>query len=57
MLVGDFLLSKGLLLSVDNGEFEMLKLVSEAVKEMSEVSCFRSKKRESWTLPRTYITT
>ena len=36
VLVGDFLLSKGLLLSVDNGEFEMLKLVSEAVKEMSE---------------------
>ena len=36
VLVGDFLLSKGLLLSVENGEFEMLKLVSEAVKEMSE---------------------
>ncbi|MFT7612464.1 MAG: octaprenyl-diphosphate synthase [Parvicellaceae bacterium] len=36
VLVGDFLLSKGLLLSVENEEFEMLKLVSEAVKEMSE---------------------
>lgn len=36
VLVGDFLLSKGLLLSVENEEFEMLKLVSEAVREMSE---------------------
>ncbi len=36
VLVGDFLLSKGLLLSVENEEFEMLKLVSEAVQEMSE---------------------
>lgn len=36
VLVGDFLLSKGLLLSVENKEFEMLGLVSEAVKEMSE---------------------
>jgi len=36
VLVGDYLLSKGLLLSVDNGDFNLLKLVSEAVKEMSE---------------------
>ncbi len=36
VLVGDYLLSRGLLLSVENGEFEMLKLVSKAVKEMSE---------------------
>ena len=36
VLVGDFLLSKGLMLSVENNEFEMLKLVSEAVSEMSE---------------------
>ena len=36
VLVGDFLLSKGLLLSVDNGDFDLLKIVSEAVREMSE---------------------
>jgi len=36
VLVGDFLLSRGLLMSVDKGEFELLKIVSTAVKEMSE---------------------
>ncbi|HKK40393.1 MAG TPA: polyprenyl synthetase family protein [Cryomorphaceae bacterium] len=36
VLVGDFLLSRGLLMSVDEGEFELLKIVSNAVKEMSE---------------------
>jgi len=34
--VGDFLLSKGLLLSLDNNDFELLKIVSNAVREMSE---------------------
>jgi octaprenyl-diphosphate synthase len=36
VLVGDYLLSRGLLLSVDHGEFELLRLVSHAVREMSE---------------------
>ena len=36
VLVGDYLLSRGLLLSVENEEFDMLKSVSTAVKEMSE---------------------
>lgn len=36
VLVGDYLLSQGLLMSVDNEEFELLKIVSTAVKEMSE---------------------
>lgn len=36
VLVGDFLLSRGLLLSVDNNEFHLLRIVSNAVKEMSE---------------------
>jgi octaprenyl-diphosphate synthase len=36
VLVGDYLLSKGLLLSLENDDFEILKLVSTAVKEMSE---------------------
>ncbi len=36
VLVGDYLLSKGLLLSIDNNDFHLLKIVSDAVKEMSE---------------------
>ncbi|WP_276360427.1 polyprenyl synthetase family protein [Daejeonella sp. H1SJ63] len=36
VLVGDYLLSKGLLLSINNGDFELLRIVSEAVKQMSE---------------------
>lgn len=36
VLVGDYLLAKGLLLSVNNGEFRQLQIVSEAVKQMSE---------------------
>lgn len=36
VLVGDYLLSKGLLLSVDKKEFKMLQIVSNAVREMSE---------------------
>lgn len=36
VLVGDFLLSKGLLLSIDNGDFDLLRIISVAVREMSE---------------------
>lgn len=36
VLVGDYLLSRGLLLAVDKGEFELLRIVSRAVREMSE---------------------
>lgn len=36
VLVGDYLLSKGLLLSLENNDFEVLKILSEAVKMMSE---------------------
>ena len=36
VLVGDYLLSKGLLLSIDNGDFDLLKIISVAVREMSE---------------------
>jgi octaprenyl-diphosphate synthase len=36
VLVGDYLLSRGLMLSADNNEFELLKVVSNAVREMSE---------------------
>ncbi len=36
VLVGDYLLSKGLLLSLENDDFDLLKIVSHAVKELSE---------------------
>lgn len=36
VLLGDYLLAKGLLLAVDNSDFEILKRVSVAVKEMAE---------------------
>ena len=36
VLVGDYLLSRGLLLSVEHGDHDLLKIVSNAVKEMSE---------------------
>ena len=36
VLVGDFLLSKGLLLSLKNDDFELLRIVSNAVQQMSE---------------------
>lgn len=36
VLIGDFLLSKGLLLCIDNNDFDLLKIISVAVREMSE---------------------
>ena len=36
VLVGDYLLSKGLLLSIGNNDFRILQITSRAVKEMSE---------------------
>ena len=36
VLVGDYLLSQGLLMSLENEEYDLLQIVSKAVKEMSE---------------------
>lgn len=36
VLVGDFLLSRGLILSVENKEYHLLQIVTEAVRQMSE---------------------
>ncbi len=36
VLVGDYLLSRGLLLALENEDFELLKIVSNSVREMSE---------------------
>ena len=47
VLVGDYLLSRGLLLAVDRGEFELLRLVSTAVREMSEGELLQLEKSRS----------
>jgi len=36
VLVGDFLLSKGMLLCIDNNDFDLLKIISKSVKDMSQ---------------------
>lgn len=36
VLVGDYLLSRGLLLAIDHGEYQLLQIVSNSVREMSE---------------------
>ena len=36
VLVGDYMLSKGLLISIEKNRFDMLEIVSEAVKSMTE---------------------
>jgi octaprenyl-diphosphate synthase len=36
VLVGDYLLAKGLLLSVENNQFQLLKILSNTIREMSE---------------------
>lgn len=36
VLVGDYLLSKGLLISIDNEDYDLLKIVSDVVREISE---------------------
>jgi octaprenyl-diphosphate synthase len=36
VLMGDYMLAKGLLLSIDNGDFHFLQITSDAVRRMSE---------------------
>jgi octaprenyl-diphosphate synthase len=36
VLVGDYMLSKGLLISIEKNQYDMLEIVSEAVKSMTE---------------------
>lgn len=47
VLVGDFLLAKGLLLAVDNNEFDLLRIVSDATREMSEGELLQIEKARS----------
>jgi octaprenyl-diphosphate synthase len=47
VLVGDYLLSRGLLLSIDHGDYHLLKIVSQAVREMSEGELLQIEKARS----------
>jgi octaprenyl-diphosphate synthase len=50
VLVGDYLLSKGLLLSLDNSDFRVLQILSQAVKLMSEGELLQIEKARSLNL-------
>ena len=50
VLVGDYLLSKGLLIAVHNGEFDYLRVTSEAVRRMSEGELLQIQKSRQKTL-------
>ncbi len=50
VLVGDYLLSKGLLLSLSHGDFKVLQLLSTAVKEMSEGELLQMEKSRNLNL-------
>jgi len=47
VLVGDYLLSRGLLLALENDDFALLKIVSDSVKEMSEGELLQIEKARS----------
>lgn len=47
VLVGDYLLAKGLLLSLENKDFRVLELLSQAVKKMSEGELLQLEKSRS----------
>ena len=44
VLVGDYLLSRGLLLALDNHQYELLQVLSRAVRDMSEGELLQIKK-------------
>src|SRR6476469_1833877 len=50
VLVGDYLLAKGLLLSLDNNDFQILKFLSDAVRQMSEGELLQMEKARSLNL-------
>jgi octaprenyl-diphosphate synthase len=53
VLVGDYLLAKGLLLSLENDDFQILKYLSDAVRQMSEGELLQMEKSRSLNLDET----
>ena len=54
VLVGDYLLSKGLLAAVENDAYDMLKITSKAVKEISEGELLQIENHENSILQRMF---
>ena len=52
VLVGDYLLSRGLLMAVDREAYDLLKITSEAVRLMSEGELLQIEKARRLTSPR-----
>jgi octaprenyl-diphosphate synthase len=50
VLVGDYLLAKGLLLSLDHDDFRILQILSDAVRKMSEGELMQIEKARSLNL-------
>lgn len=50
VLIGDYLLAKGLLLSLDNRDYEVLHILSDAVRKMSEGELLQMQKARSLNL-------
>lgn len=50
VLIGDYLLAKGLLLSLDNNDYQALHILSEAVRKMSEGELLQIEKARSLNL-------
>jgi len=50
VLVGDYLLAKGLLLSLDNNDFKTLQILTNAVRQMSEGELLQMEKSRSLNL-------
>lgn len=50
VLIGDYLLAKGLLLSLDNNDFRILHILSDAVRKMSEGELLQLEKARSLNL-------
>ena len=48
VLVGDFLLSKGMLLCIENKDFDLLEYISVAVREMSEGELLQAEKARDY---------
>lgn len=47
VLIGDYLFAKGMWLSLDNGDFQLLKITSDAVRRMSEGELLQMEKARS----------
>lgn len=50
VLVGDYLLAKGMLLSLDNDDYRILQILSQAVKQMSEGELLQMEKSRTLNL-------